>query len=283
MNTDTLMEDASRPTRAMTLGGLERWGSVTTAAALMLYGVSRRSPAGIGLALAATPLAYRGLAGRWPPQLQARLHRESGDTRDALAGDRGFLVHESVRLERPVAEVYSFWRRFENLPRFMDHLHQVTETGDGRSHWSARGPAGVLVEWDAEIINEVENQVIGWRSLPGGDVTVAGSVNFDTVRAGQSTQLTVRLRYAPPAGRVGAFVSMLAGREPSQTIREDLRRLKQILEAGELARATAPRGGAAHLDKASRAAANAASQAESQTDAPGDIVLGESHELWRMP
>jgi uncharacterized membrane protein len=122
----------------------------------------------------------------------------------------------------------------------MNHLARVTESGNGRSHWVAKGPGGVLVEWDAEIINEVENQVIGWRSLPGGDVTVAGSVNFDSVRGGQSTQVTVRLQYAPPAGRVGAFVSMLAGREPSQTIREDLRRLKQILEAGEVARAAAP-------------------------------------------
>jgi uncharacterized membrane protein len=239
MPTDVQINEAPNATRAMTLGDLERWGSVTTAAALMIYGVSRRSPAGLGLALAATPLAYRGLAGRWPPQL-TRHHTADEDTRAALGGGRGLIVYESIRLERPIAEVYSFWRRFENLPRFMAHLAKVTETDGGRSHWMARGPGGVLVEWDAEIINEIENQVIGWRSLPGGDVSVAGSVNFDTVRAGQSTQLTVRLQYAPPAGRVGAFVSMLAGREPSQTIREDLRRLKQILEAGEVARATAP-------------------------------------------
>jgi uncharacterized membrane protein len=267
--------------RAVTLGGLERWGSVTTAAALMLYGVSRRSPAGIGLALAATPLAYRGLAGRWPAVLDSRLHRDSGETNVALSGDRGILVHESVRLERPVAEVYRFWRRFENLPRFMAHLHQVTETGNGRSHWIAKGPGGVLVEWDAEIINEVENQVIGWRSLPRGDVIVAGSVNFDTVRAGSSTQLTVRLRYEPPAGRVGSFVSMLAGREPSQTIREDLRRLKQILEAGEVARATAPRGATPRA--ASTVASTSASTAASQAGVQGDIERGEQHELWRMP
>jgi uncharacterized membrane protein len=240
MQTDVQFSESPNATRAITLGGLERWGSVTTAAALMIYGVSRRSPAGIGLALAATPLAYRGLAGRWPPPLTSRHHTANEDSRAALAGQRGLVVHESIRLERPIAEVYSFWRRFENLPRFMTHLAKVTETDGGRSHWMARGPGGVLVEWDAEIINEIENKVIGWRSLPGGDVTVAGSVNFDTVRNGQSTQLTVRLQYAPPAGRVGAFVSMLAGREPSQTIREDLRRLKQILEAGEVARATAP-------------------------------------------
>ena len=239
MFTDAPTRDLPRAT-GPTLGELERWGSVTAAAALMVYGASRRSPAGLGLAIAAVPLAYRGLAGHWPQPIASRLHHEHEDTRAALAGDRGVAVHESIRLERPIHEVYSFWRRFENLPRFMDHLARVTETGDGKSHWVAKGPGGVLVEWDAEIINEVENQVIGWRSLPGGDVTVAGSVNFDSVRGGQSTQLTVRLQYAPPAGRVGAFVSMLAGREPSQTIREDLRRLKQILEAGEVPRAFAP-------------------------------------------
>ena len=275
MHTDVLIGDAPSQTRAVTLGGLERWGSVTTAAALMIYGVTRRTPAGIGLALAATPLAYRGLAGRWPPPLHSRLYGESEDTRAALADDRGFVVHESVRLELPVAEVYRFWRRFENLPRFMDHLHQVTETGGNRSHWIAKGPGGVLVEWDAEIINEVENQVIGWRSLPGGDVAVAGSVNFDTVRAGRSTQLTVRLQYAPPAGRLGAFVSTLAGREPSQTIREDLRRLKQILEAGEVARATAPRG-AAKGAATPRAATTSA-------EAPRTMAAGQSRERWSLP
>lgn len=277
MNTDTQIGDAPRPTRAMTLGSLERWGSVTTAAALMLYGVSRRTPTGIGLALAATPLAYRGLAGRWPPLTSQ--HRGPRDTRAALAGDRGFTVHESVRLERPIAEVYNFWRRLENLPRFMSYLHEVTETAPGRSHWVAKGPGGVLVEWDAEIINEVENQVLGWRSLPGGDVTVAGSVNFDTVRAGRSTQLTVRLQYAPPAGRIGSFVSMLAGREPSQTIREDLRRLKQILEAGEVARAVPPRGAAP------RNSSTTTSRTASHGDAgvPREIDRGEQHELWRIP
>ena len=93
--------------------------------------------------------------------------------------------------------------------------------------------------WDAEIINEVPNSVIGWRSLPGSDVVSAGSANFDTVRGGRSTQVTVHLQYAAPGGRLGAFLASVFGREPSQTIREDLRRFKQLLEAGEVARATA--------------------------------------------
>ena len=147
---------------------------------------------------------------------------------------------EAVRLELPIHEVYSFWRRFENLPRFMRHLDSVREDGPKRSHWVAAGPLGVAVEWDAELINEVQDKVIGWRSLPGSDVTTAGSVNFDSVRGGRETQVTVNLQYAAPAGKAGAFVATLFGREPSQTIREDLRRLKQILEAGEIAQAVAP-------------------------------------------
>ncbi len=120
----------------------------------------------------------------------------------------------------------------------MSYLESVTENADvGRSHWIARGPGGVLVQWDAEIINEVENQVLAWRSMPDSDIVTAGSVNFDRVRGGRATQLTVNLQYAPPAGRGGAALAWLFGRAPSQTIREDLRRLKQLLEAGEIARA----------------------------------------------
>jgi uncharacterized membrane protein len=115
----------------------------------------------------------------------------------------------------------------------------VTDLGDGRSHWVAKGPAGVNVEWDAEIINEVENKVIGWRSIPGSDVVTAGSVNFAPIGSGRGTQLSVNLQYTPPAGRAGAWLATLFGREPSQTIREDLRRVKHRLETGEVPRAHA--------------------------------------------
>jgi uncharacterized membrane protein len=215
-------------------GDLERWASLATATAAMAYGLSRRTVPGICLAVAAAPLAYRGLAGSWPPGAG-----QQGDTRLALSGDRGIHVRESIRLERPLEEVYRFWRRLENLPQFMTYLEQVTDLGDGRSRWVARGPAGMRVTWDAEIINEVPNSVIGWRSLPGSDVVSAGSANFDTVRGGRSTQITVHLQYAAPGGRLGAFLASVFGREPSQTIREDLRRLKQLLEAGEISRSAA--------------------------------------------
>jgi len=199
---------------------------------------SRSAVAGICLAVAATPFAYRGIVGEWPGFTKAR--RRRGDRRAALGGHRGIHVRESIRLETPRDEVYRFWRRLENLPRFMTHLVLVTDEGDGRSRWVAKGPAGSRIAWTAEVINEIENRLIAWRSLPGSDVATAGSVNFTTVRDAQSTQVSVHLQYASRAGRAGAFVATILGREPSQMIREDLRRFKQLLEAGEVARATPP-------------------------------------------
>lgn len=212
---------------------LESWACLASATALIAYGFSRRSTPGTCLAVAATPLVYRGLTGQWP----GVNGRNNGTTRTALAGDRGIHVREAIRLERPVEEVYRFWRQLSNLRQFMTHLESITELSSTRSHWVAKGPAGLNVEWDAEIINEVPSKVIGWRSLPDSAVVTAGSVNFDVVRDGRSTQVTVHLQYAPPAGKAGALFATLFGREPSQTIREDLRRFKQQLEAGEVPRA----------------------------------------------
>jgi uncharacterized membrane protein len=208
---------------------LERWGSVASGAAAIAYGLSSRSRARTLWSAAGTALVYRGLTGHCPVYSTFGVSTAAGtlpgdDARAALAGAGGIHVHESVRLEKPVDEVYRFWRRFDNLPRFMTSLARVEDLGNGRSRWVAVGPAGTRVEWDAEIINEVENKVIGWRSLPGSQVAMAGSVNFDGVRHG-SAQVTVHFQYAPPAGRAAAFVARLFGREPSQTIREDLRRL----------------------------------------------------------
>ena len=210
---------------------VEDWAVLSSGALLLLYGASRRSRRGVWAAVASAPLLYRGITGQWP------IPPASSDTRIALSGDRGLRVREAVRLNVPIDEVYRFWRRLENLPRFMTYLTEVREGPvPGRSHWVAKGPGGMSVEWDAEIINEVENQVLGWRSLPGSEMVTAGSVNFDSVRGGW-TQITVNLQYSPPAGRSGAAIAWLFGRAPSQTIREDLRRLKQLLEAGEVAQA----------------------------------------------
>jgi uncharacterized membrane protein len=202
------------------------------AAGAVLFGARRQPLAAVCLGAAASAIAYQVLA-RHRPAL-GRGTDANRYTRDALSGARGIHLRESIRLERPVEEVYRFWRELRNLPRFMRHLEQVTETAGGMSHWVVRGPAGLRVEWDAEIINEVPNRLIGWRSMPGSDLTSAGSVQFARVGNGQATQVTVHMQYAPPAGRAGALLAAMFGRSPSATVREDLRRLKQTLEAGGL-------------------------------------------------
>jgi uncharacterized membrane protein len=231
--TDTLPKASDQ----RNVGDVERWVSVAAGAGIIAYALTGRRRSG-GYLLAALPLLYRGITGHCPLYSSLSLNtRVSGtDTRTALRDEGGERVLESVEIERPAADLYRFWRRFENLPRFMTNLERVTELSPRRSHWVAKGPAGKPVEWDAEVINEVENRVIGWRSLPGAEVVTAGSVTFRPARNGLSTQLSVNLQYEPPAGQLGAMVAAVFGSEPAQMIREDLHRLKQLFEEGELAK-----------------------------------------------
>jgi uncharacterized membrane protein len=231
------MDTATSRDRLTSLGDTEDWLAFGAGTLLLLVGASRRSAVGVCLAVSSAPFLYRGITGCWPNVLNGYAQPDS--TKTALGAGRGVHVWESVRLAVPIADVYRFWRRLENLPRAMTHLDRVTQLPGGKSHWVAAGPAGLAVEWDAEIINEVENQMLAWRSLPGSEVVTAGSVNFESAPGGRGTQVSVRLQYAPPAGKAGALIASLFGREPSQTVREDLRHFKQLLEAGEIPRATA--------------------------------------------
>ena len=216
------------------VGDLERWTSAAAGAGLLLAALSRRDRAGALAAIAGGVLLFRGASGYCPVNAAVGRNTAADSTRIALGGNRGVHVKESITIDRPLAELYAFWRNPENLPRFMEHLDSVQQIDRDRSHWVAKAPAGMRVEWDAEIINEVENQVIGWRSLPGAHVASAGSVNFDNAGEGRGTRVTVHLQYDPPAGKLGALFAKLFGEEPSQQIHEDLRRLKRLLETGEV-------------------------------------------------
>ena len=154
------------------------------------------------------------------------------DTRQRLGGPAGIHVEEAVTVNRPASELFRFWRNFENLPRFMNHLRAVAQREAGISHWVARGPAGMNVEWDARIINEIDGRLIAWQSLEGSEVSTAGSVNFREIPRG--TEVRVNLQYNPPAGKLGAAVARLLGEEPTVQIHEDLRRFKQLIETGEI-------------------------------------------------
>jgi len=142
----------------------------------------------------------------------------------------GIKVEKTVMINRPREEIYRFWRNFENLPRFMDHLESVTVIDENRSHWKVRGPMGTRVEWDAEINNDIPNELIAWRTLPGSEVNHAGSVHFEPRLPGSGTVVRVVLRYEPPAGKPGALIASLFGEEPSHQIEDDLRRFRQMIE-----------------------------------------------------
>jgi uncharacterized membrane protein len=226
-------------TRDINVADVERWASALGGAALAAYGIKQlkdRSAAGAALAATGTALIYRGATGHCPMYAAAGINTADGedDTRKALAGPRGVNVQEAVTINRPADELYRFWRSFELLPSFMEHLVSVKQLDQCRSHWVAKAPAGRTVEWNAEIINEIPGQLIGWRTLDESEVVSAGSVRFKPAPGGRGTEVRVRLQYDPPGGKLGSTIAWMFGQEPSQTIREDLRRFKRLMETGEI-------------------------------------------------
>ena len=213
------------------VGDIERWASVAAGAGLAMMGLTRRGAAGWITAGLGAALIQRGLTGYCHVYNALGFDSSAArdDTRRALGGSAGVNVSECVTIARPIDELYRFWRNLENLPRTMQHLASVERLTETISHWRAKGPAGLTVEWDAEIINEVPNQVIGWRSLEGADVVSAGSVNFDEEGEGL-TRVTVRLQYSPPGGKAGAAFAQLFGRDAATEIREDLRRFRDQVQ-----------------------------------------------------
>ncbi len=193
---------------------VQRWLQVVAAGALAAYAFKR------------------GLDHRARGKGTGIIADHGSNTRRKLSGSRGIHVEHSVLIRKPAAQLYRFWRNFENLPKFMEHLESVSMREEGISHWVARGPARMNVEWDARIINEVENKVIGWQSLTGSRIATAGSVNFDETERG--TIVRVHLQYNPPGGKLGAAVAYMLGEEPNLQVQEDLRRFKSLMEAGEI-------------------------------------------------
>ena len=149
-------------------------------------------------------------------------------------GTGGTQVRKSIVINSSPEELYEFWHNFENLPTFMKHLESVRVTGEGRSHWIARAPAGGTVKWDAEVTDDRPNELIAWRSLEGSDVENVGSVRFERAPGGRGTIVKVEVEYSPPGGALGSLVAKLFGEEPEQQISDDLRCLKQVMEVGEV-------------------------------------------------
>ena len=187
---------------------------------------------GLGLALAggALGLAAYGVY----RQVHGQAEQEGHNPDASVAYGAGEQSINVVTINKSADELYRYWRDFANLPRFMRHLDAVEERGEGRSHWRARAPLGQTVEWDATIINEVENELIAWRSVEGAQIDNAGSVRFTPAPADRGTEVRVTLSYEPPAGKVGVAIATILGEEPGRQVSDDLRRFKQLMEAGEL-------------------------------------------------
>ncbi len=224
------------------VGRNERLLSGIAGAALGAWSLRGRRMRVLLLPIAGSLLS-RAITGRCPVNRALGRNTARGERRSSpvasVGRGEGIKVEQAVAISRPREELFRFWRNFENLPRFMDHLESVQVLDERRSHWVVKGPAGTRVEWDAEIHNEIPDELIAWRSLPGSEVDHAGSVHFSPVR-NDGTEVRVILRYDPPAGKLGAAVARLFGEEPSRQVAEDLRRFKQVMEAGELAGAGRP-------------------------------------------
>lgn len=146
-------------------------------------------------------------------------------------------VTKTITVARPRSEVYAFWRDFQNLPRFMHNLESVENIGSKRSHWVAKGIAGADREWDAELIDDLPNERIAWRTVGDDDhIRHAGAVSFQPLGGGV-TEVQVDLTYDAPGGKLGAAIAKLFGEEPGQQIEEDLEQFKQVLETGDVERA----------------------------------------------
>jgi uncharacterized membrane protein len=214
------------------VGEVERTVSGLLGGALLMTGLFRRSWGGAILALTGAVLLQRGLTGHCA-LYQAFDANTNEIGRRKVRTSSAIKVCKTIRIESSPEELYRFWRHFENLPRIMNQIESVEVINDRLSHWVAKtGPlGGPRVEWDAEVINEVENELIGWRSLRGSDIEHAGSVRFERTPDGRATDVTVNLQYAPPGGRFGAWIAKVFGEAPELKMEEDLQRFKESMES----------------------------------------------------
>lgn len=222
---ENISNESSQQQNKTEAGETERWASLIGGGALVLMGLKERSLRGALMAVAGSGLIYQGATKQSTVQ----------QAQEAIGMNQSIKVERTVTINKPADELYRYWRNFENLPRFMKHLKSVTISDDKRSHWIANAPLGNSVEWDAEIIDERENELIAWASVEGADIENSGFIRFKPAPANRGTEVKVVLEYNPPGGGLAAAFAKLFGEEPKQQISDDLGRFKQLMEAGELA------------------------------------------------
>lgn len=228
------------------VGDRERIASVLGGALLAGYGLERRDLPGLGLVALGAMLVQRGASGHCmvygalgvSTREGSIPRRKRGEIVSAAAtvnARDAIKVEQTITVERPPAELYGVWRDFRNLPRFMRDLESVTSLADGRTHWVAVGPGGTRIEWDAVIVNDIQDSLIAWKTVGSPDIAHAGSVHFRPSADGRGTDVRLIMEYEPPGGRLGKVASALTrifGESPSQRMKEDLERFKEQMESG---------------------------------------------------
>ncbi|MEH2209931.1 SRPBCC family protein [Nostoc sp.] len=204
---------------------VERWASLIGGGAMVLMGLRQGSLRGALTALAGGGLLYQGATKQSTIQ----------QAQEAIGINQPIKVEKTVTINKSAEELYRFWHNFENLPTFMKHLKSVKVHNEKRSHWIANAPLGNSVEWDADILEDRENEFISWASVEGADVDNSGFVRFKKAPGDRGTEVKVVLEYNPPGGALAATVAKLFGEEPEQQIGDELRHFKMLMEAGEIA------------------------------------------------
>lgn len=212
------------------VGTNERWASGVGGAALALWGLRRASLPGLLVAATGAALAWRGLSG-WCNLYGALGIDRAGATR--TVGNLGVKIDRGITVAATPERLYHFWRNFENLPRVMSHVERVEVLSETRSRWHVKAPAGISLEWEAEIINDHPPHLIAWRTQSGAMVEHAGSVRFTP--EGASTRIDVSLQYDPPGGALTHAVASWMDADAGRLLEHDLQEFKQALESGRLA------------------------------------------------
>jgi uncharacterized membrane protein len=207
------------------VGSTERLVTMLAGAALLGYAWKNGSK---GLGLMSAGLLARGASGYCPGYAAAGVNH--ADTRQALSGGRGVHIHEAVTINAPPDQIYRFWRQLDRLPEVMPHLARVEQLDTKRSRWTAKAFDQLPITWNAEIINEVPFETIGWKTLPGEAIQNAGSVTFKPIPGNSGTEVRVHLQYAAPGGKAASWLAKMAGEDPARLTRDGLLALKRRLE-----------------------------------------------------
>lgn len=203
------------------VGKLERIIMIA-AGAYLLYRAFSKKEKNIKEGIAGGTMMARGISGYCP--VYATL---SGDGK---SNSQNVNIRESIVINKPVHEVYSYWRNLENLPTFMKHLEKVEELDNITSEWKAKGPGGIgSLSWKAQILMDEKDQMISWQSLPDSTINNAGKVVFKELGSNK-TELDVTISYQAPLGKPGESAAKLLNPIFENIVQSDIQSLKNHLE-----------------------------------------------------